>query len=385
MTSGWTDRQCAGRARLLVIALLLNAIAMPAFAHEIRPAVVDILVQTDGRLQIEIRLNLEALLAGIGAAHSDTDDAPNAAHYRRLRNMPPDALRTAFGRSLDRFVTALDLRIDQRRLALSVSGVDIPEVGDTVLARESRVRLAARLPGDAKSLNWQWDEAFGAVVLRVDAEALGELHSAYLQPGEGSGTIDLGALRPRSASATFVDYLGVGFEHIVPKGMDHILFVVGLFLLSPRWGALLWQVSAFTLAHTITLALSMLGWVQLPSAIVEPLIAASIVYVCVENLFHDRLTRWRPLVVFGFGLLHGLGFASVLTDIGLSPGHFVAGLVGFNIGVEVGQLAVLAACFVLVGLWFRHRDWYRKVIAIPGSLLIALVGSFWFLERVSLF
>jgi hypothetical protein len=121
--------------------------------------------------------------------------------------------------------------------------------------------------------------------------------------------------------------------------------------------------------------------VELPASIVEPLIAASIVYICVENLFHQRLTRWRPVVVFGFGLLHGLGFASVLTDIGLSPGNFVAGLVGFNIGVELGQLAVLAACFLLVGLWFQRRDWYRRVIAIPASLLIAGVASYWFVER----
>lgn len=358
--------------------------AVPVAAHEIRPAVVDMTLQADGSYQAEIRVNLEALLAGIGAAHKDTDASENAPVYNRLRSLPPAAMQREFALFRQAFLRGLDLRADGTRLLPEVGGLSVPAVGDIQLARDSVITLKGELPGGTQTLTWRWDERFGASVLRVDAGDVRELYTAYLQPGTGSEAIDLRGLAVQSQWDIFRNYIVIGFEHIVPKGVDHILFVTGLFLLSPSWRALLWQVTAFTVAHTITLALSMLGWVQLPAAVVEPLIAASIVYVCVENLFHQRLTRWRSLVVFAFGLLHGLGFASVLTDVGLSPGHFVSGLIGFNLGVELGQLTVLAACFLLLGLWFRHRSWYRRVIAIPASLAIALVGSYWLVERTLL-
>jgi hypothetical protein len=124
--------------------------------------------------------------------------------------------------------------------------------------------------------------------------------------------------------------------------------------------------------------------VAVPAEIVEPLIAASIVYVAVENIFGGRIGALRVAVVFGFGLLHGLGFASVLGDVGLQDSRFVVGLIGFNIGVELGQLAVIAVAFVLLGLPFGKKDWYRSYIAIPASCAIAAVGAWWTFERVFL-
>jgi hypothetical protein len=147
---------------------------------------------------------------------------------------------------------------------------------------------------------------------------------------------------------------------------------------------LLWQISAFTLAHTVTLALGALEIVRIPPEIVEPLIAASIVYVGVENVLSKGLTPWRPVIVFAFGLLHGLGFASVLADFGLGASHFVPKLIGFNVGVELGQLAVIAIAFVLVGLWFGRKPWYKERIANPASVAIALVGAWWVVERTLL-
>jgi len=371
-------RCCLGGS---VALLWLASLAMPVLAHEIRPAVVDVLLQADGGYQIEIRLNLEALLAGIGASHKDSDESENAAIYNRLRRLPPAEMEREFALFQADLIQGVELMGDGVRLQPQVEGLSVPAAGDIQLARDSVITLKGELPVGAQTLTWRWDERFGANVVRVDTSDERELYTAYLQPGAGSDVIDLRSVATQSPWAIFGNYLVVGFEHIVPKGADHILFVVGLYLLSPSWRVLLWQVTAFTLAHTITLALSTLGWVQIPSTIVEPLIAASIVYVCVENLFQQRLTRWRPLVVFGFGLLHGLGFASVLTDIGLSPGHFVTGLIAFNLGVELGQLTVIAACFMLIGVWFRHRPWYRRVIAVPASLAIAFVGSYWLVER----
>jgi hypothetical protein len=183
-------------------------------------------------------------------------------------------------------------------------------------------------------------------------------------------------------SAVIRGYVMLGFTHIVPKGLDHILFVLGLFLLSMRAKPLLLQVTAFTLAHSITLALSIYGVIALPASIVEPLIALSIAYVAIENIVFKEYRAWRPLIVFLFGLLHGLGFAGVLEKLGLPRDQFATALVSFNVGVELGQLAVILAAFLCVGLWFGRKDWYRRRIIVPGSLAIALVGLYWTVERI---
>ncbi|MEL6536435.1 MAG: HupE/UreJ family protein [Bacteroidota bacterium] len=183
--------------------------------------------------------------------------------------------------------------------------------------------------------------------------------------------------------ARFRLFTQAGIEHIIPKGLDHILFVLGLFFSSLIFGSLLRQVTAFTLAHTITLALAALGVVQAPVAIVEPLIALSIVWIAVENCYFKQTNKWRPAIVFGFGLLHGLGFATVLYAYGLPKDNFVPSLLAFNIGVELGQLLVLLGAAAL--FWFvRNKSWYRQWVQIPASLMIALVGLFWFIERVFL-
>ena len=126
--------------------------------------------------------------------------------------------------------------------------------------------------------------------------------------------------------------------------------MVGLFLLGTRWRPLLLQVTLFTIAHSVTLGLSMLGIVSLPSSIVEPLIAFSIAYVAVENLFTTELSPWRGALVFLFGLLHGLGFAGVLGELGMPRGQFGLALVSFNVGVELGQLSVIALADARRGL-----------------------------------
>ena len=178
-------------------------------------------------------------------------------------------------------------------------------------------------------------------------------------------------------------YTKAGFEHILPKGLDHILFVLGLFFSSLLLGALLWQVTAFTLAHSITLGMASLGVVAAPGNIVEPLIALSIVWVAVENCVFKQTTKWRPAVVFAFGLLHGLGFASVLNDYGLPKDDLVPALLAFNLGVELGQIAVILMAFVAT--WFlRKKQWYREGIQVPLSIVIGLVGLWWFIERTVL-
>ncbi|NQZ77006.1 MAG: HupE/UreJ family protein [Ekhidna sp.] len=190
-------------------------------------------------------------------------------------------------------------------------------------------------------------------------------------------------LEAMPATEKFFLFIRAGIEHIIPKGLDHILFVLGLFFSSLLFKSLLWQVTAFTLAHTITLALAALNVIQIPSNIVEPVIALSIVWVAFENCVFKQTSKWRPFVVFAFGLLHGLGFASVLSDYGLPKSSFIPSLLAFNIGVELGQLSVLLAAFGAVWL-IRKKDWYRQRVQIPASFIIALIGLFWFIERVFL-
>ena len=181
--------------------------------------------------------------------------------------------------------------------------------------------------------------------------------------------------------ATFTSFIRSGFVHVVPLGMDHILFVLGLFLLSRHWKPLLLQVTAFTLAHTLTLGLAATGMVQVPASVVEPIIAGSIVVIALENIFYPRYTPWRLLVVFVFGLVHGLGFAGALSRLDLPASALLVGLLGFNLGVELGQLTVIAAGLVLT-IWLRDPDRYRKAVVIPGSLAIAAMGAYWMIERV---
>ena len=177
------------------------------------------------------------------------------------------------------------------------------------------------------------------------------------------------------------EYIYQGFVHILPQGLDHILFVLALFLLGSKTSTLLWQISAFTLAHTITLALAIFGVINLPSSLVEPLIALSIAYVAIENIYQQKLTKWRLPIIFVFGLLHGLGFASVLVELGLPETEYVSSLISFNIGVEFGQITVIALA-LLATHWFTKKSWYKQYIVIPTSALISVIAVYWFVERI---
>ena len=371
----------AGLSRALlahVFAIILFALT-PASAHEVRPAVADVSVDAE-RVEILVRLSAEGLLAGINLSEvEDTDEAPEAAEYDALRLLSPEDLMARFEAAWPSLQDGFQVNSDGA-VAVELMSVEIAPVGDPELPRDSAVLLSGALPAGDAPVTFGWLAAYGPLVVR---QGEGEnAYSAYLTNGAISAPLPREGVAQETAFETFVDYIVIGFEHIIPKGLDHILFVLGLFFFSLAFRPLLWQVTAFTLAHTVTLAMASLGWVTVSGAIVEPLIAASITYVAVENIFRPKLGWWRTAVVFGFGLLHGLGFASVLGDVGLDPTRFLTGLIAFNIGVEIGQLAVIAAAFLLVGYWFGKKPWYRQRIAIPASIAIALVGAYWFVERV---
>ena len=365
-------------SRALVILAML---AGGAAAHEVQPAVADLEIAPE-RIEMVIEMTLEAPLAGVNLAGlEDTNAAENATVYDRLRALPPGELSARLDAGWPELSRKFDLRAGEERLAPELLGVEVPEVGDVDLARLSVLRIGADLPPGDAPIRIGWSADLGGLILRQVGVENG--YEDYLTQGRLSEPIPRVGGSVRGAAGDFVRYIATGFDHIVPKGLDHILFVLGLFFLAAGMRALLWQVSAFTVAHTVTLALGATGVVAVPPAVVEPLIAASIAYVGVENVLSRGLTPWRPVVVFGFGLLHGLGFASVLTDFGLGERNFVAKLIGFNVGVELGQLAVIAAATVVVG-WGAGRWWYRRAVATPASLVIAAVGMFWMVQRTVL-
>ncbi len=177
-------------------------------------------------------------------------------------------------------------------------------------------------------------------------------------------------------------YFALGFKHIIPSGVDHILFVISLCLLSTNIKTIFWQATAFTVAHSITLALSMKNIIVAPGAVVEPIIALSIVFVAIENMLLTELKAWRIIVVFLFGLIHGMGFASSLNEIGLPAGKFYTSVIAFNAGVEVGQITIITAIFACIIIPLRNKTWYRVGIVYPISGVIALVAAFWTIQRI---
>jgi hypothetical protein len=382
------DRFLPGVARRRIAAAMVilaaGLLSATAGAHELRPAIAAATIGRTGAVELRVTMNLEAYLAGIGPQHSNTADAPQAQEYERLRALSPEALEAMFASLAEGFAAEFRVGFGDAPVRLGPAETSVPQVGDTGLARIATVTLTGAAPAGAAAMTFAAPEALGDTVFRITRA--GEdvpFFSAFQSAGEVTATIPLDGVVAGGGLVAFAKYIAIGFEHIVPKGIDHILFVVGLFLLSPHLRPLMWQVTGFTLAHSVSLALGIYGVIQIPPAIVEPLIAASIVFVAIENLFTDRLQRWRPAVVFGFGLLHGLGFAGVLAEVGLPASQFVSALIGFNIGVELGQLAVVTACFLGVGLWFRHRNWYRRAITMPASAAVALVATMWFFERIA--
>jgi hydrogenase/urease accessory protein HupE len=377
---------------LLTISLLLTAylcLAPSARADVVKPALIEISINTNGTYRIEVRASIEALLTGINSQYRDTTEAPTAQEYDELRVLEAGALAQAFEPFKSKFISAVGLYFDQARVPLSITSVDIPEPGYTKVPRTSLIVLEGEIERDVETVIWYYPERFGDNAVRV--RQVDEINEQWywsewqwLRNDMKSEPFSLSEVFTKRPTYKVVyEYMAAGFEHILPKGLDHILFILGIFLLSTNMRTLLWQVTMFTIAHSITLGLSMNGIINLPANIVEPLIALSIAYIGIENIFARNLHKSRLFIVFAFGLLHGMGFASVLSDFGMPEDAFITALISFNIGVEFGQLAVISLAFVAVGLWFRLKTWYRKTVIIPGSLMISMIGFYWTFERIA--
>jgi len=351
----------------------------PVMAHDFDFTTVLVVFKADGTYQIDLTLDVDALVAGVSPT---TDSLELTAYLRSIPALELENKIEAAEAAIDRRVR---VRFDEEPadsiICFPFRGTELVDspLGPSMLG--SMVRMEGRIPESAKSFTIGFSRTFREVDLTIldQKTATGVRH--LLGISEESPPFLLGKeVAPADREVLIVRYIILGFEHILPLGLDHILFVLGLFLLSTKIRPLLWQVTAFTIAHSVTLALAICNVISLPSRIVESLIALSIAYVAIENMLTSKLKPWRPAVVFSFGLLHGLGFAGVLRELGLPEQDFFVSLIAFNVGVELGQITVVLLAFFSIG-WFRRKPWYRASIVLPISALIALTGLYWSVQR----
>ena len=355
----------------LLLVLLAGAVSPAAGpTHDLERTQVLVTFTAGGAFQIDVRNDPDWLLARLepfsGLPLSGRLDP--AARDIRLAELEATFARWVW------------VYFDDARVDVAAEYLPPPGPVDPDRPALATMRLRGKVPEGATRFWW----AYGLVVdpyPMLITDGRGERVTHWVRGELESDRFVLADLTPPSRRHVMATYLGLGFTHILPKGLDHILFVLGLYLLSTRLRPVVAQVTTFTVAHTITLALATSGILSLPSRVVEPLIALSIAYVALENLWTTELKPWRIALVFAFGLLHGMGFAGVLSELGLPRRELTAALLGFNLGVEGGQLAVIGLTFVTLG-WLRHKPWYRQRAVRPLSLAIGAVGLYWTVQRI---
>jgi len=346
-----------------------------AGAHTVMMTQVLVSFTKPGTLDVKIDVDL-TLLLGTPDRYYELATAPLQRQQEDVKVLAPQVTDN------------LQLFVGQQRLRLEFRGFTAAKAQkadylDASMSKLSRFDFVAALPASGEPLRLV--VPLGAqvdypVAYTVQIPARHSSVTRWLEEGvhESEPFVWVDEL---GKTSQLVLYLRLGFRHIVPEGTDHILFVLGLFFLGITWRKLLSQTTVFTVAHATTLFLSTYGIFRLPSQLVEPAIAASIAYIAVENVVKSTLGIGRLAIVFGFGLLHGLGFASSLSDIPFPKRDFVVALLGFNFGVDFGQLCVIGLAFLAVG-GLRNKPWFRPRIAVPCSLAIAAVGLLWAIQRI---
>jgi len=357
------------RAVTLGAVMFAAASTVPLLAHPIATTTM-LMTLSEGRVVVTIDSDAAPLLVKLEAyAHRQISSRETSAADRHAKLLELE----------QSLASALEIHADAVAVPMAVASI---EDALDVTAPRVIVTLAGALPAKTRAVTFASSLVMGSYPLTVHREGTAGESVVWLAGPEMTPPLPIAIVDGlRGLAAVRRDFL-LGFTHILPNGLDHILFVLGLFLLSRRWKARLAQVSAFTLAHSITLGLTLYGLVSLRSSIVEPLIALSIVYVACENLLTSSVTPWRVALVFTFGLLHGMGFAEALSRLHLERSHFLATLVTFNVGVEGGQLTVIALAAAVVWLCRVPTSQHRRFVVMPLSVAIALVGAVWVVQRV---
>ena len=379
--------------RPFVLAVLL-ALAAPVVstAHGLVFTRVEALVTSPTEIAITIDYNLGLVLPSPAAYHAFTQGSPETQQAEVRRVLP-------------QILGAMEFYVGEEHLELALQSFAVPKLPaaafeDPAQDKSTELRFTAKLP--ARPAPLVMVVPFDApvehpVLFAVGTKVHGVLQRSWVEEGPSEVfTYDWSQLPAATVMAVaapaappprppwyveFWTYLRLGFKHIVPEGLDHILFVLALFFLGQTWRKLVAQTTVFTIAHATTLFLSRYGVVQVPGRIVEPLIAFSIACIALENIWSPKLGPARLALVFAFGLVHGLGFAGSLAEVKFPESDFLLALLGFNLGVDFGQLMVIALALLAVG-WWRDRPWFRARIMIPSCATIAAVGLFWTVQRI---
>lgn len=353
------------------------------FADVINPTLVEVTAYQDKQIKVELLLNIEAVLSN-SAIYKNSKNSPNSDRYDYFRQLLPEQVKQHFLNDLPHFLSQAKLMIKNTSttLAMKVVSLEVPDIGYQGRPRLSKLVLTTQAD-ISKPMIWHYQAAYGEFVYRYRFYNPDEYTwSVWEWVKNTTSPIIFKIPITKSATQTTLDYINIGFLHILPKGLDHILFIIGIALLALSWQKLLTMVTIFTIAHSITLALATYSLVMLPSVVVEPLIALSIAYIGIENLGKPNHLYTRYGVIFMFGLLHGLGFASVLQSFQTDTNSLIYSLIGFNIGVELGQVLIIS--LVLFGLWFlRLLSIDTKTYATqPIAVLITITGLLWMFERI---
>jgi hypothetical protein len=362
--------------------LLVLALCVPAHAHLLNKTRIDVEIDpATGRFVVDIAIDLTR---SFGSAQTYYE----VSHA--LRDDPELTRKVILA-----LASALEIQVDGNRPALTLDAFAWPNLAqasftETWAAPMSRFRFSGALAPSARQLRVRLDERFPferPIVLTATSPH--HRYTRWVGTDQWSPVLALSAdglsedelVAQDSAASIAFNYARQGFLHVLPSGLDHALFVIALLLGARTLRGIIIAISCFTLAHSITLALVATGFITPTASWVEALIAASIVYAAAANLVDRDSSVHRTWVVTGFGLLHGMGFAGALGELGLPADEFVLGLAAFNVGVEVAQVTIVLA-FAL-SLWqLRQRSWNRSRVVWPGSLVIAAVAGYWMIERL---
>lgn len=369
-------------------------LALPAHAHMLNMTEMNLVVADDAPAVLEVRIDL-------GQSGLITPEA----YWAAVTAGSEAAQRQLLTPALTRLTNGIEVLIEGESTtavvqSFAIDAISLDAINNPLTPQMALVRFGFVGPQPqyldavevriADSLDVPWP-----CLVRIDSFEQLPVSRLLTTEIRSSGAVTLGidggltgagplvgmALKFQ-ALVPMVSWLAIGFQHIIPMGLDHIVFILGLFFLSTKLTSLLVQVTAFTAAHSLTLAMATLGWVSVSPSIVEPLVAASIVYVAIDNLYAERVAKWRLVIVLLFGLLHGLGFASALSAMTLPEESMITALLLFNVGVELGQISVLVLAYFSVG-WLRRWSLYRSRVAEPASLTIAGIGLYWLFKRLA--
>ena len=358
-----------------------------SFAHEIKPSIADF-TYDQSYLNFEVRLNAELILSNIDASNiSNTNSSPLTEIYDRYRLLNKKDLENSILESWKDISSNIDIKINNKLKEIDLIKIDTQDVKNFEISRDTLISFRVLLNEESENFTFKWIKNYGAIILREnnDLKLEDELVTEYLQSGTETDPIFFKENNFRSMFTSFTKFFVLGIQHIIPKGLDHILFIFGLFLFSSSLNKLIKQITIFTIAHSITLIFVSLSLIKINPQIVEPIIALSIVYVGLENIFKNYIKEYmRYVVILFFGLLHGLGFALVLSDIGFRSSKLFINLISFNIGIEVAQISIILFLYLLIAIKFANNKYYRIAFQIPSSILIASIGLYWFIERISI-